>query len=194
VVYLLHQHVGHLGIFVSAGVARREHRAILHHAESIQALKPGLYEMVLEDSASSESAAAAQFQPRRLEDQPYDANPAGFDKVEALSEITERFYSQWVSPWVRFAVTPDSARELRALHPMRVSRKVWSEQVTPALALLPWVQRWLEQWSAQDPHRVENPWYQLERTGADAIGQAMESWRKSRDLWAELVFEQAYAN
>ena len=111
-----------------------------------------------------------------------------------LSEITERFYSQWVSPWVRFAVTPDSARELRALHPMRVSRKVWSEQVTPALALLPWVQRWLEQWSAQDPHRVENPWYQLERTGADAIGQAMESWRKSRDLWAELVFEQAYAN
>jgi hypothetical protein len=99
-----------------------------------------------------------------------------------------------VSPWVRFAVTPDSARELRALHPMRVSRKVWSEQVTPALALLPWVQRWLEQWGAQDPHRVENPWYQLERTGADAIGQAMESWRKSRDLWAELVFEQAYAN
>ncbi|HCH6835692.1 TPA: DUF3141 domain-containing protein [Pseudomonas aeruginosa] len=194
VVYLLHQHVGHLGIFVSAGVARREHRAILHHAESIQALKPGLYEMVLEDSASSESAAAAQFQPRRLEDLPYDANPAGFDKVEALSEITERFYSQWVSPWVRFAVTPDSARELRALHPMRVSRKVWSEQVTPALALLPWVQRWLEQWGAQDPHRVENPWYQLERTGADAIGQAMESWRKSRDLWAELVFEQAYAN
>ncbi|MEN1599747.1 DUF3141 domain-containing protein, partial [Pseudomonas aeruginosa] len=90
VVYLLHQHVGHLGIFVSAGVARREHRAILHHAESIQALKPGLYEMVLEDSASSESAAAAQFQPRRLEDLPYDANPAGFDKVEALSEITER--------------------------------------------------------------------------------------------------------
>ena len=79
----------------------------------------------------------------------YDANPAGFDKVEALSEITERFYSQWVSPWVRFAVTPDSARELRALHPMRVSRKVWSEQVTPALALLPWVQRWLEQWGAQ---------------------------------------------
>ncbi|HHN4881120.1 TPA: DUF3141 domain-containing protein, partial [Pseudomonas aeruginosa] len=155
---------------------------------------PGLYEMVLEDSASSESAAAAQFQPRRLEDLPYDANPAGFDKVEALSEITERFYSQWVSPWVRFAVTPDSARELRALHPMRVSRKVWSEQVTPALALLPWVQRWLEQWGAQDPHRAENPWYQLERTGADAIGQAMESWRKSRDLWAELVFEQAYAN
>ena len=46
----------------------------------------------------------------------------------------------------------------------------------------------------RDPHRVENPWYQLERTGADAIGQAMESWRKSRDLWAELVFEQAYAN
>src|SRR5690606_25933571 len=144
VVYLMHQHVGHLGIFVSAGVARREHRAILHHAESIQALDPGLYEMVLDDSTSADLAAGARFEPRRLEDLPFDANPAGFDKVEVLSAATERFYAQWVSPWVRFAVTLESARELRALHPMRVSRKVWSEQVTPTLALLPWMQRWLE--------------------------------------------------
>ena len=47
-VYLLHEHVGHLGIFVSADVARHEHRAILHHAAVIQALAPGLYEMKLD--------------------------------------------------------------------------------------------------------------------------------------------------
>ena len=66
--------------------------------------------------------------------------------------------------------------------------------MTPTLALLPWMQRWLEQCGAQGPHRVVNPWYQLERAGADAVEQAMESWRKGRDLWAELVFEQAYAS
>lgn len=150
--------------------------------------------MVLDDSTSAESAAGARFEPRRLEDLPFDAIPAGFDKVEALSEATERFYAQWVSPWVRFVVTPESARALRALHPMRVSRKVWSEQMTPALALLPWMQRWLERWGAQDPHRTVNPWYQLERAGADVVEQAMQSWRRVRDLWAELVFEQTYAN
>ncbi|MGE0672775.1 MAG: DUF3141 domain-containing protein, partial [Methylibium sp.] len=128
-----------------------------------------------------------------LEDLPFDANPAGFDKVQALSEAAERAYAQWVSPWVRMAVTPASARLLRELHPMRVSRQVWSERATPALAWLPWMQQWLDQWGAHDSDRKANPWYQLERVGADAYAQAWESWRTSRDLWAELVFQQIYA-
>jgi hypothetical protein len=45
IVYLLNPHVGHLGIFVSASVARVEHRAILEHVEELEALAPGLYEM-----------------------------------------------------------------------------------------------------------------------------------------------------
>ncbi len=194
VVYLLHKQVGHLGIFVSAGVARREHRAILHHAGTIQGLEPGLYEMVLDDGATSEVATGARFEPRRLEDLPFEADPAGFDKVQALSEASERAYAHWVSPWVRMAVTPESARLLRELHPMRVSRQVWSEKATPALAWLPWTQQWLEQWGAHDPDRTANPWYQLERVGADACAQAWESWRTSRDLWAEVVFQQLYAS
>jgi hypothetical protein len=193
VVYLLHKQVGHLGIFVSAGVARREHRAILHHAGTIQDLAPGLYEMVLDDAATGDAAPSARFEPRRLEDLPFDANPAGFDKVQALSEAAERAYAQWVSPWVRMAVTPESARLLRDLHPMRVSRQVWSERATPALAWLPWMRQWLDQWGAHDPDRKANPWYQLERVGADAYAQAWESWRTSRDLWAELAFQQIYA-
>jgi hypothetical protein len=193
VVYLLHKQVGHLGIFVSAGVARREHRAILHHAGTIQDLAPGLYEMVLDDTATGDAATGARFEARRLEDLPFDANPAGFDQVQALSEAAERAYAQWVSPWVRMAVTPESARVLRELHPMRVSRKVWSVKATPALAWLPWTREWLDQWGAHDPDRTANPWYQLERVGADACAQAWESWRTSRDLWAEVLFQQLYA-
>jgi len=194
VVYLLHPQVGHLGIFVSAGVARREHRAILHHAGAIQDLAPGLYEMVLDQPASGDAASGARFEPRRLEDLPFDANPPGFAKVQALSEATERAYAQWVSPWIRVAVTPESARLLRDLHPMRVSRQAWSEKVTPALAALPRMLQWLDGWNAQDSNRTENPWYRFERAGADACAQAWESWRTARDLWAELAFEQAYAD
>jgi hypothetical protein len=194
VVFLLHKQVGHLGLFVSAGVALREHRAILHHAGAIQALAPGLYEMILEDTAKGEAATDARFEPRRLEDLPFDAHPAGFDKVQALSEASERAYSEWVSPWVRMAVTPESARLLRELHPMRVSRQIWSEQATPALAWLPLTRQWLAAMGAQDPNRAANPWYQLERVGADAYAHAWESWRKSRDLWAEALFQQLYAS
>ncbi len=194
VVYLLHRQVGHLGIFVSAGVARREHRAILHHAATIQDLAPGLYEMVLADGDGSDVAASARFELRRLEDLPFDAVPAGFDKVQALSERAERAYAQLISPWVRLAVTPESARLLRQMHPMRISRQVWSEKASPALAWLPWMQQWLERCDAHDANRTSNPWYQLERVGADAYAQAWESWRTSRDLWAEVAFQQLYAS
>ena len=42
-------HVGHLGIFVSASVARLEHRAILESLAEIEALEPGLYEMKIDN-------------------------------------------------------------------------------------------------------------------------------------------------
>jgi poly(3-hydroxyalkanoate) synthetase len=45
IVYLTNAHVGHLGIFVSASVAKLEHRAILESLGKIEKLKPGLYEM-----------------------------------------------------------------------------------------------------------------------------------------------------
>ena len=43
IVYMTNAHVGHLGIFVSASVARLEHRAILESLSKIDKLKPGLY-------------------------------------------------------------------------------------------------------------------------------------------------------
>ena len=55
-------------------------------------------------------------------------------------------------------------------------------------------QQWLDQWGAHDPDRTANPWYQMERVGADAHAQAWESWRTSRDLWAEVLFQQLYAS
>ena len=51
IVYLLHDRIGHLGIFVSAAVAEREHQAILASLPEIEALAPGLYEMCLEAGA-----------------------------------------------------------------------------------------------------------------------------------------------
>jgi hypothetical protein len=49
IVYLTNSHVGHLGIFASAKVARLEHRAILENLSQINALAPGLYEMKIDN-------------------------------------------------------------------------------------------------------------------------------------------------
>ncbi|WP_241517168.1 DUF3141 domain-containing protein [Roseateles puraquae] len=193
IVYLTHREVGHLGIFVSANVARREHRAILHHAQTIERLAPGLYEMVLEAPPSPEASPAARFEARRIEDLTFEPAPAGFDSVRAMSEALERLYAQWVSPVIQAAVSPGVARLLRPLHPMRASRMAWSERAIPVLAWMPWAAAALGRFGAPDASREQNPWYRLERAGAEGVGEALAAWRIQRDLWAEALFTQTYA-
>src|SRR3954453_22177581 len=46
IVYTIHETIGHLGIFVSGGVARKEHDEFSSNIDLIDALPPGLYEAV----------------------------------------------------------------------------------------------------------------------------------------------------
>src|SRR4029079_9073398 len=46
--YTIHESVGHLGIFVSGGVAKKEHGEFSSNIDLIDTLPPGLYEAVLE--------------------------------------------------------------------------------------------------------------------------------------------------
>ena len=70
IVGLVHKDVGHLGIFVSGKVARKEHTQIVNVLESIEALTPGLYGMHITDrkGADGEPAYDVSFEERRLED------------------------------------------------------------------------------------------------------------------------------
>lgn len=193
IVYLLNQKVGHLGIFVSADVAKREHRAILHHAAAIQALAPGLYEMRLDEGSAFEEATRAHFEPRRLEDIHFEISPASFGRVEALSRQLDQLYSNWAAPLVRIWANPQLAHWMEQMHPMRTSRMAWSDQAMPALSLLPPLAQALKDSGAEDPAREANPWYQMERTFSDSAAQAIESLRVMRDLSAELIFERMYS-
>jgi pimeloyl-ACP methyl ester carboxylesterase len=61
IVYSVHQKVGHLGIFVSGGVARKEHSEFSSNIDLIDVLPPGLYEARFErkgaDTANPDLAA-----------------------------------------------------------------------------------------------------------------------------------------
>ena len=50
IVYSVHGSIGHLGIFVSGGVARKEHNEFASNMDMIDVLPPGLYEAVLQES------------------------------------------------------------------------------------------------------------------------------------------------
>src|SRR5262245_2105945 len=52
IVYTIHETVGHLGIFVSGQVVRKEHGEFSSNIDMIDTLPPGLYEAVFEDKTA----------------------------------------------------------------------------------------------------------------------------------------------
>ena len=70
IVGLLHQDIGHLGIFVSGKVAKKEHTQIVSVMKSIESLVPGLYGMRIHEVKAKDGAVEYEvdFAEQRLED------------------------------------------------------------------------------------------------------------------------------
>lgn len=194
IVYLLNPHVGHLGIFVSASVARLEHRAILESLEDLQGLKPGLYEMRIRNPTGDPDCRKPQysveFEERKVEDIRFDYPREEFEKVRRISEFNEHLYSTFVSPWVRATVNPVSAHWLKWAHPMRASRYVYSDKLNPWMvsiaALAPWIREFRTDVSD------ENPLLQCERALSKQVSVALDAWREARDNAQERAFHALF--
>jgi pimeloyl-ACP methyl ester carboxylesterase len=143
IVGLLHEDVGHLGIFVSGQVARREHAQIVELLKHIQQLPPGLYGMDIKEVVTREDGTVeydVTIVERTLEDlrklQKYDrVDERPFEAVAALSELTERAYELLGRPLVRAATPTWLAKLMRDWHPLRVQRWALSDH-NPWLAAL----------------------------------------------------------
>src|SRR5215468_10949891 len=57
IVYAIHESIGHLGIFVSGSVARKEHDEFASNIDLIDVLPPGLYEAVMTPKRPDQSSA-----------------------------------------------------------------------------------------------------------------------------------------
>lgn len=201
IVYLLHEDVGHLGIFVSGRVATKEHKELVGTLEMIDALPAGLYEMIIERKGSE--AARAELEPGqflvRFEartmadihalDEDGRAEEEPFEAVDAVSRINDEVYNRLGAPWVRAATTAASADLLRRLHPLRLQRELVSD-ANPALApLAP-----LAETVRRNRHSVsaDNPFLAAEKMASAAITSALDAYRDVRDTWGEGLFRLAY--
>jgi hypothetical protein len=194
IVYLINPHVGHLGIFVSASVARLEHRAILDSLRKIEALSPGLYEMKIDnptgDPDCGHDAYTVRFEERRVEDLEFPENRAAFRRVAEISAQLDRLYSATLGKWIEATATPLTAQCLEWLHPMRVSRYAFASDFNP----------WLRAWApiaasvARDRHAVaDTDWFKSRETEAfDAMRDLITRARELRDQGYEFWFEALY--
>ena len=99
--YAIHESVGHLGIFVSGSVAKKEHQEFASNIDLIDILPPGLYEAVMVPKAAMATGAdlatgdwVVRFEKRTLEDvrtvvQPDPDDERRFATVERVSEALE---------------------------------------------------------------------------------------------------------
>lgn len=197
IVYRIHEDIGHLGIFVSGRVARKEHRNIIETIDLTELLAPGLYEMVLEEGTVKAGIHDfdVRFEERSMEDLlAYDdglADEAAFLPVAALSEFFDGVYRTFASPLVRAYTNEWTAHTLRELHPLRISRTYFSDLnplMWPVKAVAPAVN------TLRRPIGEDNALGLIEAGVSDTVAASLDFYSHLRDATAELFLKMMYDN
>ena len=147
IVYTVHESVGHLGIFVSGGIAKKEHAEFSSNIDLIDVLPPGLYEATFEakgtDTANADLAVGQwvmRCEARTLDDiramggnSPEDERR--FAAAKRVSEINLAAYQKFLQPWIKGMVKPQMAETMRNLHPLRLQYEAFSSR-NPLMAVV----------------------------------------------------------
>ncbi|MFY9684661.1 MAG: DUF3141 domain-containing protein [Pseudolabrys sp.] len=203
IVYTIHESVGHLGIFVSSGVAKKEHGEFSSNIDLIDTLPPGLYEAVFEnkgdDTVNPDLASGSwimRCEARTLDDiRALGANDMAddlrFATAARVSEINLSLYRTFMQPMVR-AMTPAPVADwIRQFHPLRLQYELFSDQ-NPFMAP---VARLAEQVRA-NRKTVDNDNAVLvaQETMSKRIETALDSWREANEALAERMFLTIYGS
>jgi pimeloyl-ACP methyl ester carboxylesterase len=199
IVGLLHADIGHLGIFVSGKVAKKEHAQIVSVLQSIEALPPGLYAMAIKDKTGRDGKPEyeVEFTERSLEEitarlNRFDrADERPFEAVAAISDFNQRAYELFLQPFVQATSSEYSAKLRRQFHPLRWQRWAFSD-LNPWMAWIGPAAEWVR--SQRQPATDDNTAIKLEKVGAAAISASLEYYRAMRDTLSEAMFFQTYGN
>ena len=198
IVGLLHESIGHLGIFVSGKVVKKEHAQLVSVLRTIEALPPGLYAMQISERPAdgSEPQYEVQFIEYRLKDAHQEVNRAGrnegpFEAVAAVSAFNQHLYDTFGRPWVQAWASETAADLMRQYHPLRVSRWAISD-------MNPWLW-WLAPAANaaaanRQPLGADAPLRQAENSFAQMISASLDFWRSYRDAMSKSTFFQLYGN
>lgn len=198
IIYMVHDKVGHLGIFVSSSIARKEHAEVASTLKTIEALAPGLYEMKIDETKGTEGNEHffVSFHDRTMQDilttvENDREQEKDFAAVARLSALGAELYDVAVRPAVQSLVTPESAEALREAHPSRVSRKLFSDANPVMPALEPAVE-----WARTQRQKASptNPLLAFERLWAESVIQGLDLFRDLRDAAYENTFLSIYGS
>lgn len=192
IVYVLHENVGHLGIFVGGEIARKEHDQLVTSLDVIESLPPGLYEMKLKAKAGLETQRWDQLEPgdytvnyehRTMQDI-LALNPEGreeeslFSTIAQVSELNAKLYKTWVRPWVRLFANRTAGDAIGNMHSLRMQR----ELVSDTLPLAPVIRQMAKEARAKRVKASpDNRMVELEKKLDQQITESLNRYRDQRD-------------
>lgn len=203
IVYATHDSIGHLGIFVSASVGRKEHREFAANIDIIDLLPSGIYRAVVEDRPDGVPAVElddAEYLMRirgsSLEEigqivRPDPESDRRFAAAARLSEIHLALYCNTLQPWIQAISTPWSARWLQALHPLRIGFEWWSDQHPLAASIATAAEQVRKE---RAPAAADNPFLLAQERLSEVIVQALDQFRDHRDALQGRLFELIFGS
>ena len=203
IVYTIHETVGHLGIFVSAGVARKEHNEFSSNVDLIDTLPPGLYEAVFEDKTEATSKPdliagnwVMRCEARTLDDIRAlggndETDERRFATAARLSEINLAFYRAFAQPFVRAQVTAPLTEWMQQMHPLRVQYELFSN-ANPMMAQLAGLAEQVRK--NRTPATANNPLVAVQESISRQIVSALDAWRDMSEALAERTFMAVYGS
>jgi hypothetical protein len=203
IVYTIHETIGHLGIFVSGGVAKKEHGEFSSNIDLIDTLPPGLYEAIFEDKTAETANPdlaignwVMRCEARTLEDiRALGGNDMAderrFATAARVSEINLALYRTFAQPGVRAFVSAPVADWLRQMHPLRLQYETFSDQ-NPAMAPVAELAEQIRK--DRKPVTADNPFVAMQEQFSNQIVSALDAWREASEKMAERTFLAVYGS
>jgi pimeloyl-ACP methyl ester carboxylesterase len=201
IVYTINDSVGHLGIFVSGGVAKKEHGELSSNIDLIDTLPPGLYEAVFENKTpqtfNPELASGnwvMRCEARTLDDIRAlggndSADERRFATAARVSELNLAMYRTFIQPAVRAGMNSSFAEWLSRCHPLRLQYQFFSN-ANPAMAPVAAMAEQVRH--SRKTIASDNPFLKLQQIMSSNIVAALDSWRQMNESLAENAFTAFY--
>ena len=203
IIYAIHETVGHLGIFVSGGIAKKEHQEFASNIDLIDVLPPGLYEAVMtpkdKDASNPELVSGdwiVRFEPRTLNDlkgivQPSLENERRFATVQRISEMNLGLYRTFMQPFIKASINEQSAEWMAKLNPSELPFEIFSER-NPMMRQVAQLAEQVRQ--NRQPAAADNPLVEWQAKFSEGIVAALDGYRDLRDATLEQIFLATYSS
>ena len=203
IVYTIHESIGHLGIFVSGGVAKKQHDEFSSNIDLIDTLPPGLYEAVFESKTAATGNPdlvsgnwVMRCEARTLEDiRALGGNDAEDDRRFAtaarVSEINLTLYRKFVQPTVRALTSSLVADWMQQMHPLRLQYELFSN-ANPSMAPVAGIAEHVRK--DRKPVAANNPFGALQESASRHIVAVLDNWREMSEALAERTFLAIYGS